>query len=85
MTLLRSNFRTESSARTQEMAFPGFKFQKSCPPDPPSYARPRSMIRSDFKLDPPLITPEQASCCIKVVLRQSEKVKAKREMYDGSD
>ena len=24
------------------------------PPDPPSYARPRNMIRSDFKLDPPL-------------------------------
>ena len=26
------------------------------PPDPPSYARPRNMIRSEFKLDPPLLT-----------------------------
>jgi hypothetical protein len=24
------------------------------PQDPPSYARPRNMIRSHFKLDPPL-------------------------------
>jgi hypothetical protein len=28
---------------------------------------------------------EYTANCIKVVLRQSEKVKAKREKYDGSD
>ena len=39
------------------MPFPGFKFQKfsgGMPPDPPSYAGPRILLQSDFKLDPPL-------------------------------
>ena len=28
MTLLRPNFQTDHGLRTQEMAFPGFKYQK---------------------------------------------------------
>jgi hypothetical protein len=46
----------------QEIAFPGFKFQKfsggGMHPDPPSYAMSLKMLRSDFWLDPPLKTKE---------------------------
>ena len=48
--------------RMQEMAFPGFKFQKfsggACPLTPLEFVVPpnfRIMLQSDFKLDPPLI------------------------------
>ena len=30
-------------------------FRGGMPPDPPNYARPRNMIQSHFKLDPPLL------------------------------
>jgi hypothetical protein len=47
--------------RMQEMAFPGFKFQKfsggACPLTPLEFVVPpnfRIMLQSDFKLDPPL-------------------------------
>ena len=44
------------------MSFPGFEFQKFSrggggghAPGPPSYAGPRILLQSDFKLDPPLL------------------------------
>jgi hypothetical protein len=58
MTLLRPNFRPESWAQNAGNGISGVqiskKFRGGMPPDPPSYARPRNMILSHFKLDPPL-------------------------------
>jgi hypothetical protein len=49
MTLLRPNFRTESSAQNAENGISGLQISIKF------YGRPRNMIRSDFKLYPPLL------------------------------
>jgi hypothetical protein len=58
MTLLRPNFRTESSAQNAGNGISGVQISKNFrgghAPGPPSYARPRIMIRSELMLDPPL-------------------------------
>jgi hypothetical protein len=65
MTLLiRPNFRPESWAQNAGNGISRVqiskKFQGGMPPDPPSYARPRNMIRSHFKLDPPLVLVDES-------------------------